>query len=84
MKTNQEQKKAFSLTSHITELYVNLDGLYYNCSICGNVYDTIDDLTQHADIIHGHSESSTNFARGGSPRTTSWKENCLKLESHRL
>ena len=74
MKTNHEQENALSLISHNTEIKlllhekvsVNLYGLYFNCSICGNIYNTIDDLTQHVDTIHGHSESSTNFACGGS------------------
>ena len=69
IKNNHEQESALSLISHNTEIElllqeeesVNMDGLHFNCSTCGNMYDSNDDLRQHVDVIHGHSESNTIF-----------------------
>ena len=33
-----------------------MDGLQFNCSTCGNIYDSNDDLRQQVDVIHGHSD----------------------------
>ena len=68
-KNNHEQESGLSLISHNKEIElflqeeesVNIDGLHFNCSTCGNIYDSNDDLRQHVDIIHGHSESNTTI-----------------------
>ena len=69
IKNNHEQESALSLISHNTEIElllqeeesVNMDGLHFNCSTCGNMYDSNYDLRQHVDVIHGHSESNTTI-----------------------
>ena len=69
IENNHEQESAMSLISHNTEIElllqeeesINMDGLHFNCSTCGNSYDSNDDLRQHIDVIHGHSESNTTL-----------------------